>query len=99
MFTIDGLRDFHGWTHSSLDLVLDHVATIPDDDYVRELSGFGFATLRDQAIHIFNCEGFWVPTLQGLPYIDRTVADCPDLPSARLMQKQAARRPMRICPA
>ena len=65
MFTVNGVRKFHGWTHASLNLVLDHLSTIPTNDYVRELSGFGFRTLREQAIHIFNCEGFWVHTLRG----------------------------------
>jgi uncharacterized damage-inducible protein DinB len=88
VFTVDGLRKFHGWTHGTLDLLLDHLSTVPGDDYVRELSGFGFATLREQAIHIFNCEGFWVHTLQGLPYSNRTVADCPALADVRLMQKE-----------
>jgi uncharacterized damage-inducible protein DinB len=88
VFTVDGIRKFHGWTHASLDLVLNHVSTIPTNDFVREVSGFGFATLRDQAIHIFNCEGFWVHTLQGLRYVNRTVADCPALADVRLMQKQ-----------
>jgi uncharacterized damage-inducible protein DinB len=90
MFTVDGVRKLHGWTHSSLDLVLDHLSTLPSDDYGREVSGFGFATLREQAIHIFNCEGFWVHTLQGLRYTDRTVGDCPALAGVRLMQKQAS---------
>jgi uncharacterized damage-inducible protein DinB len=52
--------------------------------------GFGFSTLRDQAIHIFNCEGFWVQTLQGLPYDDQTAADYPALADVRLMQKQVS---------
>lgn len=56
MFTVDGVRKFHGWTHASLNLVLDHLFTIPTSDYVKELPSFGFRTLRLQAIHIFNCE-------------------------------------------
>ncbi len=75
MFTIDGIRKLHGWTHASLNLVLNHLSTIPAGDYVKQVSGFGFRTLRAQTIHIFNCEGFWVRTLQGLPYADRTVED------------------------
>ncbi len=78
MFTVDGVRKFHGWTHASLNLVLDHLSTIPANDYVREVSGFGFRTLRAQTIHIFNCEGFWVHTLHGLRYADRTLEDCPN---------------------
>lgn len=88
MFTVDGVRKFHGWTHACLNLVLDHLSTMPTNDYVREVSGFGFRTLREQAIHIFNCEGFWVHTLQGLRYTDRTLEDCPVLTDVKLLQKE-----------
>ena len=75
MFTLDSVRKFHCWTHASLKLVLDHLSTIPTTDYVRELPGFGFRTLREQAIHIFNCEGFWIHTLRGKRYADRTIGE------------------------
>jgi uncharacterized damage-inducible protein DinB len=90
VFTIDGVRKLHGWTHASLNLVLDHLSIMPTNDYVTELSGFGFRTLREQAIHIFNCEGFWVQTLQGLPYVDRTPHECPLVGDARLLQKEVS---------
>jgi uncharacterized damage-inducible protein DinB len=95
VFTVDGVRKFHGWTHACLDLVLDHLSTIPANDYVREVSGFGFRTLREQTIHIFNCEGFWVHTLQGLRYADRTLEDCPVLADVRLLQKERS-EPVRM---
>ena len=88
MFTIDGVRKFHGWTQASLNLALDHLSTMPANDYGTELSGFGFPTLREQAIHIFNCEGFWVHTLQGLRYVNRTPEDCPAVADVRLLQKE-----------
>jgi uncharacterized damage-inducible protein DinB len=90
MFTLDGVRKFHGWTHASLDLVLDHLYAMPANDYVREVSGFGFGTLREQAIHIFNCEGFWVHTLQGLRYANRTLDKYPVLADVRLLQKEVS---------
>jgi uncharacterized damage-inducible protein DinB len=90
VFSIDGIRKFHGWTHASLGLVLDHLSTMPADDYVREVSGFGFRTLREQTIHIFNCEGFWLQTLQGLPYSDRTSGECPALADVRGLQKEVS---------
>ncbi len=90
MFTIDGVRKFHRWTHASLNLVLNHLSTIPPEDYVREVSGFGFPTLREQTIHIFNCEGFWVYTLQGLRYADRTLEDCMGLADVRLLQNDVS---------
>jgi uncharacterized damage-inducible protein DinB len=88
VFTLDGVRKFHGWTHASLDLVLDHLSTMPADDYVREVSGFGFPTLREQAIHIFNCEGFWVHTLQGLRYANRTLDQRPAVAGVKLLQNE-----------
>jgi uncharacterized damage-inducible protein DinB len=90
VFTLDGVRKLHGWTHASLNLVLDHLSTMPTNDYVTELSGFGFRTLREQAIHIFNCEGFWVHTLQGLRYANRTPEECPAVADVRLLQKEVS---------
>ena len=70
MFTVDGIRKLHDWTHASLTLLLRHLSTLPSDAYAKELSSFGFNTVQKQVIHIFNCEGFWVSILQGLDYSD-----------------------------
>src|SRR5271168_2630947 len=84
------MRKFHGWTHASLTLVLDHLSTMPASDYEKEVSSFGFPTLREQAIHICNCEGFWVHTLRGQRYVDRTIEDCPTVPDVKLLQKEVS---------
>jgi uncharacterized damage-inducible protein DinB len=88
VFTLDGVRKLHGWTHASLNLVLDHLSTMPANDYSTELPGFGFRTLREQVIHIFNCEGFWVHTLQGLRYANRTPEECPAVADGRLLKTE-----------
>jgi uncharacterized damage-inducible protein DinB len=90
VFTVDGIRKLHGWTHASLDLVLDHLSTISAGDYSKELPGFGFPTLRQQALHIFNCEGFWIHTLQGLPFVDRTPASCPAVSDVKLLKEEVS---------
>lgn len=92
MFTLDGVQKFHSWTHASLNLLLDHLSTIPAADYGKELPSFGFPTLRKQVIHIFNCEGFWINTLQGISYIDRDPAQCPAVADASLLQQEVSRR-------
>jgi len=92
VFTIDGVRKFHSWTHASLTLLLDHLSTIPTADYAREISGFGFPALQKQVIHIFNCEGFWIHTLQGLNYVDRTPVEFPTVADARILQQEVSRR-------
>lgn len=92
MFTLEGIQKFHRWTHASLSLLLDHVSTIPPADYGKELPSFGFATVRKQVVHLFNCEGFWICTLQGLRYVDRDPAGCPAVADARLLQLEVGRR-------
>ena len=42
MFTLDGIRKFHGWTHACLSLLLDHLASIPATDYGKVLPAVGF---------------------------------------------------------
>jgi len=88
MFTLDGIRKFHRWTHGSITLVLDHLSTIPADAYAKDLPDFGFSTLRKQVIHVFNCEGFWISTLQGLDYIDRDPAALPAVADAVRLQQE-----------
>jgi uncharacterized damage-inducible protein DinB len=88
VFTLDGIRKFHGWTHGCLSLLLDHLASIPATYYGKVLPAVGFPTLREQVIHIFNCEGFWVHTLQGLSYVDRSPDQCPAVPDARLFEQE-----------
>lgn len=92
MFTTDGIRKLHGWTHSCLSLLLDHLTTIPAGDYSKEVPGFGFPTLRQQVVHVFNCEGFWIHVLQGQPFQDRNPADCLAVTDARLLQQDVSRQ-------
>lgn len=89
MFTVDGIRKFHGWSHASLSLVLDHLATIAAD-YRTEVAGFGFPTPHQQVIHILNCEGLWIHTLQGLPYTDCMPAELPNVADARQMKEEVS---------
>lgn len=91
-FTLEGIKKLHSWTHASLNLVLDHLSTIPPADYLKELPNFGFPTLRNQVIHIFNCEGFWIHILQGRPFVDRNPAECPSVADARLLQQQVTQQ-------
>jgi uncharacterized damage-inducible protein DinB len=92
VFTVDGVRKLHSWTHASLSLLLDHLSSIPPAAYAKELSSFGFPTLQKQMIHVFNCEGLWIHTLQGLHYVDRNSAECPSVAEVRRLQQQVRRR-------
>jgi uncharacterized damage-inducible protein DinB len=90
MFTLDGIRKFHGWTHLCLSRTFDHLATLPAADYTREIPNFGFPTLHAQVIHILNCEAFWIHTLQALPFKDEDPADWPTVADARVLQREVS---------
>jgi uncharacterized damage-inducible protein DinB len=92
VFTLAGMRQFHNWTHASLTLLLDHLATIPASNYTKELPSFGFPTLHVQVIHIFNCEAFWIHTLQNLPFEDDDPAGYPTVAEARSLQREVGLR-------
>jgi uncharacterized damage-inducible protein DinB len=79
MFTREGVKALHGWTHASLDLVVEHAASLPADLFVREVPGFSLPTLRDQLLHVLSWEATWVRHLRGTPAVVLTPDGHPDL--------------------
>jgi len=94
MFTIDGIRKLHGWTHSCLNIVLDHLDTLPANILVSDVPGFGFSSLQKQLVHVFNCEGLWIQALQKLPYVDCEPSKCPRVSDLRNLQQSVSVRTM-----
>lgn len=92
MFTLSGIRKFHDWTHSSLKPLLEHLSTIRESDYVRELPNSGLPSLQKQMLHIFDCEGFWIHTLQGLQYVDRNPKEYPAAADLIPLQNETRQR-------
>lgn len=88
MFTLDGIRQLHRWTHFCLDRAFNHIAAIPVADYTRDIPGFGSPNLRAQVIHCINCEAFWVHTLRGAPYTDEDPALFPTMAEARAFESK-----------
>ena len=69
MFTRDGIRALHGWTHESLDVLLRHVSSVPDGVLHNPIAGFGVPTIWKQLVHILEVEEAWVCDLQDKPWI------------------------------
>lgn len=51
--------------HERLDLLLRHVATVPEALCHKPISGFGHPTIWKQLVHILTCEEGWVHDLQN----------------------------------
>jgi uncharacterized damage-inducible protein DinB len=92
MFTLDGTRQFHTWTHQSLSLLFDHLDTLTAAGYTQVVPGFGFPTVRAQVVHLLGCEIRWVNRLRGLPNEDWDAARWPTVSDARVLQSQARSR-------
>jgi uncharacterized damage-inducible protein DinB len=41
-------------------------------------------------VHILNCEGFWIHTLQTFPFEDQDPADWPTVSGARVLQREVS---------
>ena len=92
MFTVDAIRKFHAWTHDSLTLLLDHLATFPAADYAKEIPGFGYASVRAQVIHLLGCEIRWVNRLREIPNDAWDDTRWPGVSDARELMSEAKAR-------
>jgi uncharacterized damage-inducible protein DinB len=92
MFTLDGIRKFHAWTHASLTLLFDHLATLSAEDYARELPGFGYPSIRAQVVHLLGCELRWVNRLRGIANEPWHDGRWPAIADARVLQSETRAR-------
>lgn len=79
MFTKDGIMELHAHMHERLDLLLGHVATVPDELRHKPISGFGHPSVWKQLVHILACEEGWVHDLQGKSFAAWYAEDCPTM--------------------
>ncbi|HEX4065324.1 MAG TPA: DinB family protein [Acidobacteriaceae bacterium] len=92
MFTLDGMRQFHRWTHLSLTLLFDHLATLPAAVYAKEIPGFGYPSLRGQVIHLLGCEARWISRLQGSSSGSWDSTRWPQVSDARNLQRDVRQK-------
>jgi uncharacterized damage-inducible protein DinB len=83
MFTKAGIIELHTAMHERLDLLLRHVATVPDDLHRKPISGFGHPSIWKQLVHILTCEEGWVHGLQNQPFASWCEEACPTLAALR----------------
>lgn len=92
MFTKAGIEELHGAMHERLDLLLGHLAAVPQNLQHEPIPGFGHSSIWKQLVHILTCEEGWVQDLQDKPFVGWYEDDCPTMEAL-----QAAKS--RICEA
>ncbi|HTV13314.1 MAG TPA: DinB family protein [Acidobacteriaceae bacterium] len=88
MFTLDGIRKLHSWTHASLRVLFNHLETLPAGGYVMEFPGFGYPSIHAQVVHLLGCEARWVRRLQLKSIGDWDPGRWPLLADARSLERE-----------
>ena len=83
MFTKAGIIELHATTHERLDLLLGHVATVPDQLAHQPVSGFGHPSVWQQLVHILTCEEGWLHALENKPFRGWYREECPTMAALR----------------
>jgi uncharacterized damage-inducible protein DinB len=94
MFSKAGIIELHATMHERLDLLLRHVATVPDDLHHKLIPGFGHPSIWKQLVHIMTCEEGWVHDLQNKAFPGWREEDCPTM-AAMLATKDRIREATR----
>jgi uncharacterized damage-inducible protein DinB len=79
MFTKAGITELHVAMHERLDLLLHHVATVPEELRHQPISGFGHPSIWKQLVHILTCEEGWVQDLQNKAFAGWSEEECPTM--------------------
>lgn len=79
MFSKTGIVELHATTHERLDLLLRHLATVPEELLHQPISGFGHPSIWKQLVHILTCEEGWVHDLQNKVFPGWNEEDCPTM--------------------
>jgi uncharacterized damage-inducible protein DinB len=83
VFTKAGIIELHTAMHERLDLLLRHLATVPEGLLQKPISGFGHPSIWKQLVHILTCEEGWVHDLQNQPFVGWHEEDCPTIAALR----------------
>jgi uncharacterized damage-inducible protein DinB len=90
MYTAAALLDIHARAHASFRRLILHCATLPDDDLVRAVPGFGFQTVLRQLEHTVGAELYWQTVLTRGYSEEATLPDLSNLASIDAFRREVA---------
>lgn len=79
MHTPPALIDIHERSHRSLRKLLDHCRLLTPAELNRELSGFGYPSVRLQLHHIIFAQQYWLSVIEDRMSADENDADYPTI--------------------
>jgi uncharacterized damage-inducible protein DinB len=81
MHTKEALLDLHERAHRSLKSLLAQCRELSAEELDRELSGFGYPSVKLQLHHEIGAEQYWIGVLQGRIEVDDNPSDYPTVES------------------
>ncbi len=92
MYTTAGILDLHQRTHVSIQGVLDHLATLPEEALHREVEGFSYPTLALQVHHYLAAERYWFGVMRGEIRLDDDETEHTTVDALRALRAEIAER-------
>jgi uncharacterized damage-inducible protein DinB len=81
MYSSEALLDIHERAHRSLIKLLAHCRQFSAEEINREITGFGYPTVRLQLHHVIGAEKYWIGVLQGRIEADEDDPNYPTIES------------------
>lgn len=86
------LTGFHRRCQQSFSRLLDHCASLTEDELHRKLEGFGYSTVQLQIHHVIGAERYWLGVLHGRMDVDEDEDRYPDIPRLQSFREEIADR-------
>lgn len=88
MYTAEALLDLHERAHRSLQKLMAHCGELSAEELDRNLSGFGYPSVRLQIHHQIGAEEYWIKVLQGRVEVDDNEAEYPHIESLETYRQE-----------
>lgn len=70
MYNAEGLLEFCRRAHRSFEKLIEHCRGLDDDEFNRQIEGFGYSTVKLQLHHAIGARIYWIGVLQGRMDVD-----------------------------
>ena len=70
MYNPEGLLEFCRRVYQKFEMLLEHCRGLTDDEFNREIDGFGYPTVKLQLHHVIGAQKYWIGVLEGRMDVD-----------------------------
>ncbi|MFC1683317.1 DinB family protein [Candidatus Zixiibacteriota bacterium] len=90
MYSTEALLDLHERAHRNLKKLLTHCRQLCAEELDRELTGFGYPSVRRQFHHLIAAQEYWIGVLQGFIRADDNESDYTTIESLEAYRQQVS---------